>query len=51
MILCYPSPGTVQSEKNTLRCLQPFFTYYIILPLRYSPNSVRNFVPGEIEFC
>lgn len=51
MILCSPSPGTVQSEKKTLRCLHPVLIYYMILLLRYSPNSVKNFVPGDIEFC
>ena len=51
MILCSPSPGTQQSEKNIFKCFQFYYISLIILSLRLMHKSYRNWVPGEMEFC
>lgn len=51
MILCYPSPGTQQSEKKIFKCFQFCSISLMILSLRLVQRSYKNWVPGEIEFC
>ncbi len=51
MILCSPSPGTQQSEKNIFKFFQSCSISFKILVFRFAHRSYKKVVPGEIEFC
>lgn len=51
MILCYPYPGTPQSENMTLRCFQLVYISSNTFYFKLEQRSFKNLVPGEIELA